>query len=152
MSQSTSSSASEPAKYGNDIRIRPFTFEFPIDLDPEWVPGNPWRSHFYNGVSLTMPHLEPFLCKTMREALERVDNEGLREDMRGFIGQEAQHYECHRRLNEVLISQIPQLAKSEANIERSYAKLSTRGLRHRLAYSAGFECMTNGFTNLVVGR
>jgi len=148
----SSSTETTGSKYGNEICVRPFTFDFPDDLDPQWVPDNPWRSHFYNGVSLTMPYLEPFLCKTMREAMAQVDDEGLRDDMRGFIGQEAQHYQCHRRLNKVLTNKIPQLVKSEAHIEQSYTRLSTRSLRRRLAYSAGFECMTNGFTNLIVGR
>ena len=51
-----------------EIVVRPFAFEFPEDLDPLWVPDNPVRSHFFNGVSLTMPYLEPYLVQTSREA------------------------------------------------------------------------------------
>ena len=56
------------AKEVEAITIRPFSFDFPDGLDPKWVPSNIVRSHFFNGVSLTMPYLEPFLVKTMREA------------------------------------------------------------------------------------
>jgi len=52
----------------NPIPVRNFDFAFPEDLNPSWIPHNPYRAHFYNGISLTMPYLEPFLCKTMREA------------------------------------------------------------------------------------
>ena len=45
----------------DEIIIRPFAFEFPDDLDPVWVPDNPYRSHLFNGLSLTMPYLEPYL-------------------------------------------------------------------------------------------
>ncbi len=45
----------------NIIPVRHFDFEFPESLDPMWVPDNPYRAHFLNGVSLTMPYLEPFL-------------------------------------------------------------------------------------------
>lgn len=133
------------------IPVRNFDFAFPEDLDPMWVPQNPYRAHFFNGVSLTMPHLEPFLCKTMREAQQLVEDEQLLEDMKGFIGQEAQHYRCHRRLNERLTENgHPQFAAIEKRIAASYERLSQRGLGTRLAYSAGFECMTNGFTNWIL--
>ena len=138
----------------NNIPVRRFDFEFPESLDPVWVPNNPYRAHFFNGVSLTMPYLEPFLCKTMRQALQLVGDEQLLEDMRGFIGQEAQHYRCHRRLNERLTKNgHPQFAEIEKRISGSYDRLAERSMRTRLAYSAGFECMTNGFTNwLLRGR
>lgn len=130
------------------IPVRKFDFEFPADLDPMWVPGNPFRAHFYNGISLTMPHLEPFLCKTMREAQESVTDAQLLADMHGFIGQEAAHYRCHRRLNERLTDNgQPQFAAVEGRIAIAYGRLGRRSLRTRMAYSAGFECMTNGFTN-----
>ncbi|MBT3833081.1 MAG: metal-dependent hydrolase [Gammaproteobacteria bacterium] len=134
------------------IPVRHFDFEFPDNLDPVWVPDNPYRAHFFNGVSLTMPYLEPFLCKTMREALQLVDDKQLLEDMRGFIGQEAQHYRCHRRLNERLTKNgHPQFAEIEKRIADAYDRLAERSMRTRLAYSAGFECMTNGFTNWLIG-
>jgi len=138
---------------GHGIVVRPFDFEFPATLDPVWVPDNPYRSHFFNGVSLTMPYLEPYLVSTMREAMVLVDDEDLLADMRGFNGQEAQHYLCHRRLNAVLTnSGLPGLARVETRIKRSYEKLRTRSLRRRMAYSAGFESMTNGFTNWMIGK
>ena len=136
----------------NNIPVRRFDFEFPESLDPVWVPNNPYRAHFFNGVSLTMPYLEPFLCKTMRQALQLVGDEQLLEDMRGFIGQEAQHYRCHRRLNERLTENgHPQFADIEKRVSGSYDRLAERSMRTRLAYSAGFECMTNGFTNWLLG-
>jgi predicted metal-dependent hydrolase len=135
----------------NIIPVRNFDFDFPENLDPMWVPNNPYRAHFLNGVSLTMPYLEPFLCKIMREALQHIDDEQLLKDMRGFIGQEAQHYRCHRRLNERLTKNgHPQFAKIEKKIADSYEHLGGRSMRTRLAYSAGFECMTTGFTNWLI--
>jgi predicted metal-dependent hydrolase len=50
------SEPTEPAEL-RIIPIRNFDFEFPQDLDPVWVPQNPYRSHFFNGVSLTMPRM-----------------------------------------------------------------------------------------------
>jgi hypothetical protein len=46
----------------------------------------------------------------------------------------------------------PELADVEARLGRSYEKLSTKSLRTRLAYSAGFECMTNGITTWFINK
>ena len=135
----------------DEIVVRPFAFDFPDDLDPIWAPDSVPRSFLFNGLSLTMPYLEPFLVKTMREATEQVDHPELLKDMRGFIGQEACHYKCHRKLNELLKANgYPELAEVEESMSRSYARLLKRSLRTRLAYSAGFETMTNGFTTWLI--
>jgi len=140
-------------KHVDEIVVRPFAFEFPEDLDPIWAPGHAARSHLFNGLSLTMPYLEPFLIKTVKEAIPHVSEPRLVEDMRGFNAQEARHFECHRRLNELLKANgYPELAEVEARLQGSYQRLSKRSLRTRLAYSAGFECMTNGFTTWLINE
>lgn len=140
-------------KQVEEIIVRQFAFEFPADLNPQWIPGHVVRSHLFNGLSLTMPYLEPFLVKTMREASTGLRVPELQEDIRQFNGQEASHYKCHRRLNELLKANgYRELAEVEDRLERSYEKLSQRSMRTKLAYSAGFECMTNGFTNWLVNK
>ncbi len=133
--------------------VRQFAFDFPDDIDPKWIPCHLVRSQLFNGLSLTMPYLEPFLVKTMREASSYIQAPELLEDIRQFNGQEASHYKCHRRLNELLKANgYAELATVEEGLARSYAKLGRRSLRTRLAYSAGFECMTNGFTNWLINK
>jgi predicted metal-dependent hydrolase len=140
-------------KQVDEIIVREFAFEFPDDLDPVWIPRHVARSHLFNGLSLTMPYLEPFLVKTMREASEQISDPDLQKDMRDFNAQEARHYQCHRRLNELLKANgYPELAEVETRMARSYERLLKRSLRTRLAYSAGFECMTNGFTHWFINK
>lgn len=135
------------------IVIRDFNFDFPDDTDPIWIPGQRVRSHMFNGLSLTMPYLEPFLVKTGRETAKHVDNDELLQDIRDFCGQESQHYKCHRRLNEVLRTNgYPEFEEAEAYMDRSWKKLSQASLEKRLAYSAGFETMTNGFTRWLIKK
>lgn len=137
----------------HDITVRPFSFEFPADLDPIWSRDHVVRCHMFNGFSLTMPYLEPYLIRTMREASAQIDDPGLLQDIRGFNGQEARHYECHRRLNELLKQNgYPELAEVETKLGAAFARLGKRSLRTRLAYNAGFESMTNGFTNWFVAK
>ncbi|MEE4147000.1 MAG: metal-dependent hydrolase [Halieaceae bacterium] len=137
----------------DEIVVRHFAFDFPVDLDPVWIPGNPVRSHFFNGLSMTMPYLEPYLIRSILRAREHIDDPGLLEDMAGFNRQEANHFKCHRRYNELLKTNgYPELAALEDSMTAQYARLETRSLRTQLAYSAGFESMTNGFTHWLITR
>lgn len=140
-------------KQVDEIVIRAFAFEFPDDLDPLWVPDNPVRSYLFNGLSLTMPYLEPYLIKSTQQATAFIDEPELLSDMRGFNGQEARHYQCHRRLNELLKSNgYPELGAVEDRMAKSFERLSKMSLRTQLAYNAGFESMTNGFTHWIINK
>ena len=133
------------------IEIRKIPFEFAEGVSPIWNPSQHEWSHMVNGASLTMPHLEPFLNRTMREASEVIDDPGLVADIKGFVGQEAQHYTNHRRLNDMLKARgYPELAEVEESFDADYKRLAKRSLARRLAYCAGFETMTVGITEWLV--
>lgn len=140
-------------KQVDQIPIRKFDFVFSDNLNPVWIPNNPARSHIFNGLSITMPYLEPYLIKSMKSAAKHIDDPNLLEDIRGFCGQEAQHYRCHRRVNDLLKANgNPRFASVEEKLEKSYKKLLKRSLRTQLAYNAGFECMTNGLTHWLINK
>lgn len=140
-------------KLVDKIVVRDFTFEFPNDLDPVWRADNPVIAHLFNGLSLVKPYLEPYLAKSTLRAISHIDVPELVEDMRDFSAQESRHFECHRRLNEILKANgYPELSRVEERMARSYQRLMTRSLRTQLAYNAGFECMTNGFTNWMINK
>ncbi len=149
----TAQAYSYQPKLVDKIVVREFAFEFPQDLDPVWRPDNPVISHLFNGLSLVKPYLEPHLAKSTLRAISHIDVPELIEDMRDFSAQESRHYECHRRLNEILKSNgYPELARVEERMARSYKRLMKKSLRTQLAYNAGFECMTNGFTNWMINK
>lgn len=135
----------------HDIEVRKIPFEFNDSIDPVWHASRPEWSHMVNGASLTMPYLEPFLNRTMRDALEHIDDPDLRQDVDGFVRQEAQHYTNHRRYNEMLKANgYAELEEVEATFEAEYAALDARSLEWRLAYAAGFETMTMGVTEWLI--
>ncbi|MEM6582000.1 MAG: metal-dependent hydrolase [Pseudomonadota bacterium] len=134
-----------------EIVIRDFNFDFPDDIDPIWAPDNPVRSHLFNGLSLSMPYLEPYLIRSILRARDHVTDPELLDDMAHFNRQEANHFKCHRRYNELLKANgYPELAQLEEHMESAYKRLETKSLRTQLAYSAGFESMTCGFTHWFV--
>ena len=135
------------------IRTRKIPFEFPQDIEPYWKPDMPEWSALLNGLSLTMPYLEPFLIRTIREAAEQIEDPALTAEVRAFVEQEAQHFSQHRKFNELIKSKgYPDLANLEKEMERYYAKLDGASLQKRMAYTSGFETMTIGLTRFMVNR
>lgn len=136
-----------------EIIPRDFRFEFPDDIDPLWIPDNPVRSHLFNGLSMPMPYLEPYLIRSLLKARAGIYDPGLLIDIEGFNHQEANHYKCHRRYNELLKANgYPELASLEELMTKQYGQLATKSLRTQIAYCAGFESMTNGFTHWLITK
>lgn len=130
---------------------REIPFDFPDDIDPQWIPDKDELAAMFNGASLTMPYLEPFLIRTMAEAARTISDPTVKETVRAFNAQEGQHFQTHRRFNELLKSKrYPELADTEAEMEASYKRLNKKSLRLRLAYTAGFEAMTLGVTKWLI--
>ncbi len=92
-------------------------FEFPIDLDPATLFGDPERSYIIVGVSMLLPYLEPYLIRTMKEAKKHVTDPQMVSDMERFSAQEGQHFKEHMRFNEVIRKSFPGLTTLEAEPE-----------------------------------
>ena len=52
----------------DSITVRRMPFEFDGDIDPLIVPGNPEQSFAMVAGSLLLPHLEPYLIRSMKAA------------------------------------------------------------------------------------
>lgn len=135
---------------GSGILVRQIPFAFDEGIDPIWHPDRVEWSHMVNGASLAMPYLEPFLIKTVSEALRQVSSPALKADTQAFIGQEGVHYKSHQRYNQIVRLRYPELAEVEAEMEADYRTFQKRSLKWRLAYSAGFETMTMGITEWLI--
>lgn len=130
---------------------RSIAFDFPDDIKADWIPGNPELSAMMNGASLTMPYLEPFLIKSVREATLQLDDSAVMEEGRAFNQQEQFHYKVHRRFNEVIKADgYAELAEVEDFMKESYRQLGESPLQVKLAYTAGFESMTLGVTKWLI--
>jgi predicted metal-dependent hydrolase len=65
-------------------------------LPLRWIPGEPLASHVINVLHLLLPEGERWFVQVFRQALPLIRDEELREDVLGFIGQEAIHAEAHQ--------------------------------------------------------
>ena len=77
------------------LQPRDVQFEW-SGLPLRWIPGEPLASHVINVLHLLLPEGERWFVRTFRQALPLIHDEELREDVLGFIGQEALHAEAHQ--------------------------------------------------------
>lgn len=61
----------------------------------EWIPGQPFASHFINEINLLLPAGEFWFCRVYNKALPLITDDKLREDVQMFIRQEAMHARAH---------------------------------------------------------
>ncbi len=131
-----------------DITIRKVKFEFPDELD-DVLPGvDLVRETYLVAFSLTMPYLEPYLIRTFRSIADDITDSVLAADVHEFIGQEAQHFQNHRRINTIIKEQLgtavaARLQKVEDRLEADYRRFNAeKSRRFNLVYAEGFEAMT----------
>lgn len=85
------------------IAITPRDVHFEWDDVPmHYLPGEPLVTHVFNAMHLTLPEGERAMAQGLSEALPLVDDERLREEMIGFIGQESMHASAHEGIHEHL--------------------------------------------------
>lgn len=76
--------------------IQPRRVEFDWTRTPlEWIPGQPFASHFINEINMLLPAGEFWFCRLYNQALPYVTDDKLREDVQAFIRQEAMHARAH---------------------------------------------------------
>lgn len=65
------------------------------DTPLHWVPGDPFATHTINVLHLLLPAGERWFVHVYKQVLPLIRDERLREDVIGFIGQEAMHSQAH---------------------------------------------------------
>ena len=131
-----------------DIKVRKMAFEWPDDLPVLASPDDVSGSCELVGFSLTMPHLEPYLIRTMRVGGQDATDPVIAADMKNFSAQEAQHHRNHSLVNKIVRDKLSaevaaQLDEIEAELEADYRQFTKeKGLKFNLAYAEGFEAMT----------
>ena len=130
-----------PAENPIQLTVRRPDFDF-SQANPIWTPEHLDFGYSFNGGSLVLPYLEPYLIRVMRQAkVELADRRpDLQRDIDLFNGQEANHYKIHADYNALLRSKYEGLESYEAEIETDFARmLREESLEWNVGYAAGFE-------------
>lgn len=122
------------------------------DLPLHYVEGQPIATHITNVMHITLPEGERAMVQALSDALPLVDDERLRDEMIGFIGQEEIHSTSHEDLHAYLdahgLDTGPIVGKLEWLVDRVFHRPGLKGrARHawlceRLALSAALEHYT----------
>ena len=85
-----------PAVSTEHAQLRPRRVAFDWSDTPlHWVPGDPFSTHMINVLHLLLPAGERWFVHVYKQILPLVRDPALREDVIGFIGQEAMHAQAH---------------------------------------------------------
>ena len=77
-----------------ELKARKVSFDWE-ETPLHWVPGDPFNTHTINVLHLLLPAGERWFVHVYKQALPYITDDRLREDVIGFIGQEAIHSQAH---------------------------------------------------------
>ncbi|MCF3995899.1 metal-dependent hydrolase, partial [Pseudomonas aeruginosa] len=80
---------------GLEIRPRHLDFDLPDPMPRHWHSGDAFKTHMFNAMSVLFPDGERFFIDSVRHYRERVEDPALKQQIRGFIGQEGHHSREH---------------------------------------------------------
>jgi uncharacterized protein len=134
------------SKTPNDVPVLPRNREYEIarSLERDWFDNHPFKTAWFNAMSITFPLGEKFFIDSVRYFAGQIEDPKLNDDIRGFCGQEGFHRREHARYNQILCERrgydLAMLeGRLESNIQRAYKFLSPL---ERLAATVAFEHIT----------
>ena len=80
---------------GLEIRPRQLDFDLPQPMPRHWHSGDAFKTHLFDAMSVLFPDGERFFIDSVRHFRERIEDPLLKEQIRGFIGQEGHHSREH---------------------------------------------------------
>jgi predicted metal-dependent hydrolase len=85
----------------SSIPVRKMSFDF-SNVPKDYLNGSLAKSHLFDGLNLLFPEGERFFMRAVRDGLHKIDNHDLKQQARGFFGQETQHAMEHEKFFDVL--------------------------------------------------
>jgi uncharacterized protein len=125
------------------VQARNIKFGIGPNMRRYWVSGDPFLTHFMNALSVTFPPGERMFMDAVKAVRDRVKNPQTREDIMGFLAQEALHSREHGALNVALHEMGYPVREMEARIaERIRIMSKYRTKKMSLAVTVALEHMT----------
>jgi len=133
--------------YMEPITVRRMDFQFAEDMELVFIENDPVMSYMFLGSWMLLPYLEPYLMRSVRKAMQDVEDDNLKHEMQLFCAQEGNHFKEHSKANDVVRRRSgveDKLLALEEEIKAEYKRFSVeKSQRFNLAYAEGFEAMTS---------
>ena len=129
---------------GMTLEVRNIEFDLNKQLSKDWLDNDPFKTAFFNALSMSFPAGERFFIDSVRHFRDKVKDPKLKQEISRFIGQEAMHSREHKKYNQMLCeargySQRTMEGRTEAAVRLGEKKLSPEG---QLAMTCGVEHLT----------
>lgn len=136
------------------VAIKPqrMGFEFGEQVPRYWLNDNYLLSHMMNALSVLFPQGEQFFVDSVRQFRDQITDPKLKEEVRGFIGQEAMHSLEHIAMNQHVRDQGMPVEEMEKHLEVVLGIASKLPKRHQLAITCALEHMTAMMADMLLAR
>jgi predicted metal-dependent hydrolase len=125
------------------IPVRRLDFDFGADIPASWADGNAMITSLMAGLSAVFPPGERFFIDSVRHYAKEVTDPDLKQRIRGFIGQEANHTKGHLAFNRFLDARGFDVGAIERFVEGRLQALRRDGSPEaNLARTVALEHMT----------
>lgn len=126
-------SAVDPRKVS--LAARAVTWDW-TGLPMHYLAKDALATHVANGINLLLPEGEVFFIDVFRKALPLIEDDAIREDVLGFIGQEAMHSSSHQSILDYLQEQGLDVGPFTEQVRTLFRSiLGDRDLQGRLAHA-----------------
>ncbi len=133
------------------IHARDVHFDF-SSVPMHYIPGEVLATHVTNVMHLVLPEGERAMAACLAEALPHIDDERLREEVAGFIGQESMHASSHEGARthlqsigldvESFVAKVAWLVDRVLGDQGLSGRAKEEWLKERLGIFAGMEHFT----------
>jgi len=129
---------------GMALEVRNIEFDLNKQLSKDWLNNDPFKTAFFNALSMSFPAGERFFIESVRHFRDEVKDPKLKQEISSFIGQEGMHSRQHRKYNQMLsdlrgYSQEKMEGRTEKLIRLGQKKMSRKA---QLAATCGVEHLT----------
>lgn len=121
----------------------PLVQDWSQPLPKYWNDNSPFKTHFLNALSLTLPECEKFFIETIKHySKEIIDPTQLR-DIKEFVKQESHHRHAHKKYNDWLEDQGLPVKQLQGKTDRMWNLVREKiDMRSRLALTICVEHIT----------
>ncbi|MEH6552370.1 MAG: metal-dependent hydrolase [Pseudomonadales bacterium] len=129
---------------GMNLEVRNLKFELREQLSKDWLDNDPFKTAFFNALSMTFPAGERFFIESVRHYKDNVKDPKLKKEMSGFFGQEGMHSREHRNYNQMLCDLRGYSQKKMEGRTEKMVRLGKEKMRPiaQLAATCGVEHLT----------
>lgn len=128
-------------KYKTMFKAEPLCAEWDEHSTWYWMDASPFKSHFLNALSLSLPGCERFFIRAVKPYLKSVSPE-LQPAVREFVKQESHHQAVHTRYNQWLADNGLPVAEANVGIDRGWERAAGLTAKRQLALTVCIEHIT----------